>query len=263
MLNYFFAIYSYIFARKIFVLFNKFLYHISLRGLGIHNNQNSYLTGEKQWLSRYLKNLKNPLVIDVGANIGGYAKDVFEANISSFVYAFEPHPITFRKLNNNIANEKLKTFNLGLGNEKGKLELFDYKDNDGSAHASLYKEVITDLHRKGVVSHTVEVVKLDDFFMEYKIDTIDLLKIDTEGNEYNVLLGAEKYLTEKKIKAIHFEFNEMNIISKIYFKNFWDLLIGFEFYRMLPGGNLIRLKKYSPLSCEIYAFQNIVAILKK
>ena len=32
---------------------------------------------------------------------------------------------------------------------------------------------------------------------------------------------------------------------------------------MLPGGNLIRLKKYSPLSCEIYAFQNIVAILKK
>jgi len=74
---------------------------------------------------------------------------------------------------------------------------------------------------------------------------------------------GEKYLSEKKIKAIHFEFNEMNIISKISFKNFWDLLIGFEFYRMLPGGNLIRLKKYSPLSCEIYAFQNIVAILKK
>ena len=263
MLNYIFIIYSYIFARKNFVLFHKFLYHISLRGLGILNNHSSYLTGEKQWLSRYLKNINNPIIIDVGANIGGYVNDVFEANISSFVYAFEPHPITYRKLNNNIANDKLKTFNLGVGNEKGKLELFDYEDNDGSAHASLFKEVITDLHGKGVISHSVKVIKLDDFFMDHKIDTIDLLKIDTEGNEYNVLLGVEKYLTEKKIKAIHFEFNEMNIISKISFKNFWDLLIGFEFYRILPGGNLIRLKKYSPLSCEIYAFQNIVAILKK
>ena len=111
MLNYIFIIYSYIFARKNFVLFHKFLYHISLRGLGILNHHNSYLAGEKQWLSRYLKNINNPIVIDVGANIGGYVNDVFEANISSFVYAFEPHPITYRKLNNNIANDKLKTFN--------------------------------------------------------------------------------------------------------------------------------------------------------
>ena len=164
MLNYLFKIYSYLFARKYFVLFNKFLYQISLRGLGILNHQNSYLIGEKQWLSRYLKNLNNPIVVDIGANIGGYIIDVFEANLSSIVYALEPHPISYRKLNNNIINDKLKTFNLGAGNEKGVLELFDYEDDDGSAHASLYKEVITDLHGKGVVSHSIDIVKLDDFF---------------------------------------------------------------------------------------------------
>ena len=77
-----------------------------------------------------------------------------------------------------------------------------------------------------------------------------------------MLKGAEKALQEKKIKALHIEFNEMNIISKVSFKDFWDLLFNYKIFRILPGGGLLPIKNYSPIMCEIYAFQNLVAILK-
>lgn len=77
----------------------------------------------------------------------------------------------------------------------------------------------------------------------------------------HVLQGAIKCLERKKIAAIHFEFNEMNVASRCYFRDFWKILDGFNFYRLLPNG-MIEIKNYSPLHCEIFAYQNIVAILK-
>jgi hypothetical protein len=123
--------------------------------------------------------------------------------------------------------------------------------------------VITDLHEGEVKSWNVDIVKLDNFLEAEFIEEVDLLKIDTEGNEYNVLLGAGEFLTTNKIKALHIEFNEMNVVSGVNFKKFWDLLPNYNFYRILPGGKLLPIKRYSPILCEIYAYQNIIATLKK
>ena len=254
--------YAYVFGKKIFNKFNKFIYNLSLRGLGMLNYQNDYLTGEKDWLKDYLKNKINPTVIDVGANIGQYSLNILEANPNSLIVAFEPHPVTYEILCKNISNNKVELFNLGVGANEGILKLYDYDTNEGSQHASLYKEVITDIHQSNIVSYDVEIVNLDNFLTDKNIKNIDLLKIDTEGNELNVLVGIRNYLQSNKIKAIHFEFNEMNIISKSSFKNFWDLLPNYTLNRLLPGGELLEIKNYSPLFCEIYAFQNIIAILK-
>ncbi len=254
--------YGYLFGKNIFRKFNMFLYHISLRGLGILNYQTEYLTGENIWLKNYLKNVKKPLVLDVGANIGNYSKNVLDSNNDAEIFAFEPHPKTFKNLSLNVKSNNFQAFNLAVGYEKGTLQLYDYDNNDGSQHASLYEDVIKDLHKGNPVSTLVEIIKLDEFIIEQNISTIDLLKIDTEGNEFNVLLGCIENLKNKKIKAIHFEFNEMNIISKVSFKDYWDLLSDYRFYRILPGGGLLPIKNYSPIKCEIYAFQNIVAVLK-
>lgn len=262
MLNVIYKWYGYLFAKTYFSNFNKFLYHISLRGLGVLNCQDEYLTGEKTWMKKYLQNKKNPVILDVGSNIGSYAKDILNSNTSALVYAFEPHPITYKTLVHNIKSSKMKAFNLGVGSENGKLELYDYETKDGSSHASLYKDVIKDLHKSNAISHTVEVIKLDDFVNEHKIDVVDLLKIDTEGNEYEVLLGFSSFIMKNNVKVIHFEFNEMNIISKVSFKDFWDFLKDYDFYRILPGGKLLKIKNYSPINCEIYAFQNIIAVLR-
>jgi FkbM family methyltransferase len=262
MINLIYKLYGYIFGKKSFRKFNNLLYQLSLRGLGILNFQNEYLIGENAWLKKYLKNKINPVVIDVGANVGNYSKKIFDINKQSFVIAFEPHPTSFEKLIKNVIAKKFKAINVAVSDSDGILELYDYDINDGSSHATLYKNVINDLHKGNPISHSVQVIKLDNFLNKENIDKIDLLKIDTEGNEYNVLLGAKSYIETNKIKAIQFEFNEMNIISKVSFKDFWDLLMNYKFYRILPGGSLIEIKNYIPITTEIYAFQNIVAILK-
>lgn len=83
-----------------------------------------------------------------------------------------------------------------------------------------------------------------------------------EGNELAVLKGGEKSISEGKIKAIHFEFNEMNVSSRVFFRDFWKLLKDYQIYRLLPR-EMLEINHYSPLTCEIFAYQNIVAILKE
>ena len=90
---------------------------------------------------------------------------------------------------------------------------------------------------------------------------IDLLKIDTEGFELEVLLGASEMLTEKKITIIQFEFNEVNIVQRRFLKDFYNLLPKYDFYR-LDEQRLIPLGSWEPKH-EIFMFQNIVAIRRE
>ena len=48
----------------------------------------------------------------------------------------------------------------------------------------------------------VKSQSLDNFCKKNKVSHIDILKIDTQGNEDNVLKGAKKLLKKKKIKLI-------------------------------------------------------------
>ena len=137
----------------------------------------------------------------------------------------------------------------------------DHGHNDGSAHASLHKGVIEQIHNSSSICYEVDVDILDDFILRNSIEKINLLKIDTEGNELNVLLGAQASLKSGLIEVIHFEFNEMNVFSRVLFKDIWEFLPNYDFYRMLPNG-LVPIQNYSPVFCEIFAYQNIVAKLK-
>lgn len=256
--------YAFFMGRPSLIKLNRFVYHASLKAMGILNFESDYLNGENQFLKSLLSSKSKPIIIDVGANIGKYAQLVFDSNPKSRIYCFEPHPKTFKKLKENLQNYQLvELINKGVGDRKSTLELFDYAESEGSTHATFHKGVIEGLREKKVGSIEVDVIDLDSYLLSTKIDTVDLLKIDTEGNELNVLKGLRKALKNNKVDTIHFEFNEMNIISKSYFKDFWDLLEGYKFYRILPNGRLLRFEKYIPAECEIYAYQNIVAILDK
>lgn len=244
-----------------FIKFNKFLYQLSLRGLGILDIEGSD-EGEKNWLKNCLIDVTAPIVIDVGANQGDYVLDILETNPQTKIYAFEPHPITFKKMLSRITSQNFFAYNLAVGKQADKLTLYDYADNDGSQHASLYKNVIEKIHGGKSMSYEVDVISLDDFAESNDISTIHLLKIDTEGNELQVLKGCKDLLKNRRIKTIQFEFNEMNVESGSHFKDFWELLLDFDLYRV-QRRNLLPIQHYIPLTCEIYAYQNIVAILKE
>jgi FkbM family methyltransferase len=259
MIEHIYDLYANIFAKACLVRFHKILFNFSLRGLGILNYKTKYQSGELDWLKRYLSSIEAPIVFDVGANIGDYSNDIIKLFPNALIYAFEPHPKNFVKLKS-LEKRSLYCLNKAVGNQQEQILLYDYEKNDGSAHASLYQEVIEEIHQGQSISYTVDVITLDGFCAEQRIKSIDLLKIDTEGNELKCLIGAKQLLEDGKIKAIQFEFNEMNIISRCTFKDFWELLSNFKLYRLLPGGELLEIRNYSPVFCEIYAYQNIIAL---
>ena len=256
------VVYRFLFARKSFYKFNKGLYYLSLRGLGILNYESYKLSGEKAFIESYFSKLKKGAVLDIGANIGNYSKNILKISPDIQIYAFEPHPITYKKLTMSVVSKNFYPFNLAVGSKNSELQLYDYEDQDGSSHASIYKEVIEVIHKGKAIKHDIKVVRMDNFLEGHSIDRIDLLKIDTEGNELAVLKGLGNWIQEGKIKAIHFEFNEMNVISRSFFKDFWDILPNYNFYRMVQDG-LISIDQYNPVDCEIYTFQNILALIKE
>jgi FkbM family methyltransferase len=259
MIEIIYNLYAYIFSKPWLIKFNKLLFNLSLRGLGVLNYKTNYQSGEIDWLKSYLSRIENPVVFDIGANVGGYSIHIIKFFPKAIIYAFEPHPKNFIKLKS-VGGKNLRYFNKAVGSCREQILLYDYEENDGSTHASLYQDVIEAIHQKKSISYKVDAIKLDDFCSEQKIQSIDLLKIDTEGNELECLIGAKKLLKAGKIQAIQFEFNEMNIISRCTFKDFWEVLLDFKLYRLLPGGRLLEIKTYSPILCEIYAYQNIIAL---
>ena len=252
--------YTKIFARPNFIKFNKFLFNLSLRGMGILNYKTNSSSGELHFLKYCIEGNNNlGIVFDIGANTGNYSKLVNEFNPMLTVYSFEPNPKTFKELDKNSKKHSFKPLNIGMSDKVGKMQLYDYVSRSGSSHASIYKEVFDHIHKEKRLKYNIDVYTIDHFCKEKGIEQISLLKIDTEGHEFRVLQGAKKMLDEQRIHTIHFEFNEMNIFSRTFLSDFIKLLPGFSFFRMLPNG-LTPIDNYRPCHLEIFAYQNIVAI---
>ncbi len=266
MVKIFLNIYRFFFARKIFSKFNKLLYSCSIRGLGVYNYENMSVSGESKFINKTINKLaltsKEIIVFDVGANKGEYTNLLANTIKNINIFSFEPHPKTFEVLTNNCKQKNIKLFNCALSSQKGIMELFDYESKDGSSHASLSEEIFSTIHNSTVVSHKVDVSTVDIICKENNIEEIDFLKIDVEGYELDVLKGSSFMLETNLIKIIQFEFTQLNTTTRIYFKDFWELLSEkYNIYRLLPN-DLLEIKNYNATMDEIFGYQNYVAIKK-
>lgn len=251
-----------LFVKKFLFPFYQKIFKLTLRGMGVLNYENDKVTGEDFFLRRLFKGDSEYVVLDVGANVGRYANKIKSISPSAKIYAFEPNKEAFKLLRYEALKYGYFVFNLACGEAEGLAKLYYYagKQND-SEYSSLYKEAIDKISSDSLIRQDVEITTIDQFVKKNGIIKINLLKIDTEGNELKVILGAKESIQKGMIEIIQFEFNEMNIISRVFFKDFSEQLSNYEFYRLLPDG-LIKLCPYKPLLCEIFAFQNIVAIYK-
>jgi hypothetical protein len=116
-----------------------------------------------------------------------------------------------------------------------------------------------DIHKSEAIETKISITTLDSIVEKYNIEQISLLKIDTEGNELSVIKGAAKTIAASKINYIQIEFNEMNVISHTFLRDFIRLLPNYKFYRLLPT-EMLEIKEYTPLYHELFAFQNIIAV---
>jgi FkbM family methyltransferase len=201
-----------------------------------------------------------PIFFDIGANTGGYSAMLRAAFPNAVIHAFEPHPATFNRLVQNNAENFMHCHNAALGDNAGTMTLFDCANPSGSCFASLNRSVISQMNDSRVLEYRVEVQTLDDFAAKNKINSIDLLKIDTEGWEFSVLKGSHRLIQNHSIKCIQFEFNCQNVQTRVFFSDFQKLLPNYIFFRLLPSG-LFPLNS-DPLLTELFGYQNILAISK-
>jgi len=235
-----------------------------LNSMGILNYRDSRETGEEYLVRALLPALLRDgagTVVDGGANVGEFSRLVLTSVPGARVIAFEPNPSAFEKLLETLAvhGERAQAFAVGLSDCEREGSIFSYETDLASAHACLDPKVLEELHHaQNVRSTPCRLTTLDAFCERQRIEQIDLLKLDVEGHEYRALLGAERMLRERRISCVMFEFNEMNVLERVFLHDFYALLEGFELYRLLPG-KLLPLGSYTPAN-EIFQFQNLLAV---
>lgn len=237
---------------------------LAYNSIGILNYENEVVSGERFFINKVLKDyLKgpNPVLLDVGANIGKYAIALSREFPDAKIFSFEPNKNTFDILKQNV-KEKAECINAGLGSELKTGKIYTYEDSVTSEHASIYSDVFKVFHEaKKIVDLDFEMITVDNFCTQRGIKEIDLLKIDTEGNELEVLKGCGKMLSEDRIKIIQFEFGECDVFSRVFLRDFYEMLSNYRIYR-LNSNSLIPLFEYKSTN-EIFRFQNFIAINKK
>jgi FkbM family methyltransferase len=164
---------------------------------------------EQIFYIRYLQ--PGMTVFDIGANVGEISL-LFSRFVGSegSVHSFEASSETFKRLNSvcEILNQKQIFLNhKAVADKEGVLRLNVY-DDEYSEWNSLANRPLENYGINIKPDHVEEVesITIDGYCSAMGIEHIDLLKVDVEGAEYQVLLGARKMLEQKRIACCVFEF---------------------------------------------------------
>lgn len=173
----------------------------------------------------------DPIVFDVGSNKGDWAS-ILAANVKQ-IHLFEPNEILlhysmvrYDRLTNVVYNS------YAVSNVSGEVDFYFFT-NYNNGLSSLYYNEFWKKEGLPMQHKQVYATTLDYYFYEVcNIDLIDILKIDVEGADYDVLLGAQKLLSEKKIKFIQIEHSNHYALAGRTFQDVVDLIhkYGYEIY---------------------------------
>ncbi|MEM0049329.1 MAG: FkbM family methyltransferase [Candidatus Bathyarchaeia archaeon] len=190
-----------------------YVYNIQLKDwILVHNIYASTFAGLYERnvvksLMALFKERKNQIFVDVGAYAGLYT--IIAAKHDLQVLAYEPNPINFRLLIENIRLKCLERnvlpLNAAAGERIGKAIL---KCPLSPIESSLMNRMSNSLKLKEIV---VNVMPIDEAIRRYKLGPVGIMKIDVEGAGFKVLQGAENTIRSYKphiIFEVHATFGD-------------------------------------------------------
>lgn len=147
------------------------------------NNETTYQRLQREYALHQVKNFHT--AIDIGGNIGFWSRDF--CNRFENVIIFEPEASNIECLERNLLDKKnYMLHKVGLGS-KEETKTF-YKSLSTSGGHSFFRDQIFE---EQVEESFLEIKKLDD----YNFTNVGLIKIDTQGSEYDILIGGQQTLT--------------------------------------------------------------------
>lgn len=156
-----------------------------------------------------LFNRPNLVCFDIGAN-EGQTITMFQANMPDpSVFSFEPSSSTFNALAKRSFGPKVKIYPFALGERVGEAKFLNYRQSVLSSLLPMNHDKKENIFagEELVSTEIVRVDTIDNFCTVNNIPHIDLLKIDTQGFEWPVLLGSATMFAKKKIDAVLLELN--------------------------------------------------------
>jgi FkbM family methyltransferase len=169
---------------------------------GLYEKENLFL------LLRLLKLLSQPVVLDIGANIGNHT--LAFASVAHVVHAFEPIPHLFDVLGGNVTRNGLHhvhTHNVALSDHEGSATI--NMVNAGNYGASSF-----DKRAEGTTPVNVNMTTGDTFVAKHNLARIDFMKIDVEAHEVFVLRGLMQTL-RRDLPFITMEWNDPLTVERL------------------------------------------------
>jgi len=188
--------------------------------------------------------------LDIGANMGIYS--FYFHNMFENINAFEPLAEITKRLAA-LQSDSLTIHNVALSNKKGKLEFYIPSINGElmPSLASLEKRDVGNEER--IEERIVDVDTVDN----YGFDDVDLIKIDVEGHEQFVILGAiETIKRTRPILIVEIEQRHINTDINEVFQTILNL--GYNGF-FLQNGTLYPLESFSYKSNQMPFLQNVMA----
>lgn len=146
-------------------------------------------------------------VFDVGAYHGNFINEVLKLNKNLAVHAFEPFGESFQIIQERfIRQAKVVLNHVAVSDVAGEavLHVNAFKEtNSLLPSASVNQEI--DKLTQYESGETVAIISLDEYCRNNGIAHIDLVKIDTQGNSFQVLKGMDALLANQRIKYLYVE----------------------------------------------------------
>lgn len=194
--------------------------------------------------------------VDVGANVGEWTA-MFREQAGSAevrVLAYEPSDEACAVLRDRFKDVAVGVRRKALGNFPGRA-IFHQEPGCGTRSSVLLYP-----NRLPTVEREVEVTTLDAEIESEGWSRVDFLKLDTEGFDYQVLQGARRLLSDKRIRFVQFEYETTWQYSGATLKAAFDLL-GQAGYRTF----LVRGKGFTEFDWdrygEFFLYSNFLALL--
>jgi FkbM family methyltransferase len=245
----------FLFGRRAFARFARFLWLRSRSDV-----PNDFETnGERafqQTVVRVLFGDEHVVVFDVGANVGIWsaplAQDFFDADKLGrlSLHLFEPSPDSFASLQDGMERFRgghVVLNQCAVGKHTDKRFLYVMGRNAG-----------TNTLRPGDsddVNDVIEVdcINLDAYCRTRGIKKIDFMKIDVEGGDLEVLLGAEGLLRQRAVRFVQFEYNHRWVFSRAFLRDVFELVgpYGYSVGKLTPTG----VERYHEWHPELESFR--------
>ncbi len=212
--------------------------------------QNGYEGNEAKWWEYFCS--RSEKILEIGANIGFYTILGARAALNSSYISVEPHPTSVEILRKNLSLNKLtnvEVINFAVvGNKlsdtaKLSIPIDDFDVAPTGAYLKNEAEGFKRLSLKRIEVKLIEASKI--------IKDVDLIKLDVEGNEWNILSKLSEFVETNKPTIFIEILTETPKLRRLLFD--WHKKIGYKIY--IPNRNdlLLEIPAEKLINCDFFS----------